>query len=111
MTVSVVLALACLLHAAAKLTGQTRMRASASGFGIAWERYRLIGPAELMPAAGVLGGLASHPLGLAAALCLGVLLLGAVVTHVRAGVSPREMLPAVLVLTVDGVYVAVALSS
>jgi hypothetical protein len=111
MTVSVVLALACLLPGAAKLTGQTRMRASASHFGIAWERYRLIGVAELLAAAGVLAGLAWHPLGLAAALCLGLLLLGAVVTHVRAGDSPREMLPVLLVLMVDGVYLAVALSS
>jgi len=65
-TISLLLAAACLLPAAGKLTGQPRMRKSAAHFGIPWPRYRLIGAAELAAAAGILIGLWWHPLGLAA---------------------------------------------
>ena len=66
-TISLLLAAACLLPAAGKLTGQPKMRKSAAHFGIPWPRYRLIGVAELAAAAGILIGLWWHPLGLAAA--------------------------------------------
>ncbi|MGO9083380.1 MAG: DoxX family protein [Streptosporangiaceae bacterium] len=56
-TISLLLAAACLLPAAGKLTGQPRMRQSAAHFGIPWPRYRLIGIAELAAAAGILIGL------------------------------------------------------
>jgi hypothetical protein len=45
-TISLLLAAACLLPAAGKLTGQPRMRHSAAHFAIPWPRYRLIGPAR-----------------------------------------------------------------
>lgn len=66
-TISLLLAAACLLPAAAKLSGQPKMRKSAAHFGIPWPRYRLIGAAELAATAGILTGLWWHPLGLAAA--------------------------------------------
>src|ERR1700732_1379735 len=66
-TISLLLAAACLLPAAGKLTGQPRLRKSAAHFGIPWPRYRLIGVAELAATAGILIGLWWHPLGLAAA--------------------------------------------
>jgi uncharacterized membrane protein YphA (DoxX/SURF4 family) len=60
-TISLLLAAACLLPAAGKLTGQPKMRKSAAHFGIPWPRYRLIGVAELAAAAGILIGLWWHP--------------------------------------------------
>ena len=84
-TISLLLAAACLLPAAGKLTGQPRMRKSAAHFGIPWPRYRLIGVAELAAAAGILTGLWWHPLGLAAAAGMALLLIGAMITHRRAG--------------------------
>ena len=60
-TISLLLAAACLLPAAGKLTSQPRMRKSAAHFGIPWPRYRLIGAAELAAAAGILTGLWWHP--------------------------------------------------
>jgi DoxX-like family len=60
-TISLLLAAACLLPAAGKLTGQPRMRKSAVHFGISWPRYRLIGAAELAAATGILTGLWWHP--------------------------------------------------
>src|SRR6185312_4558120 len=83
-TISLLLAAACLLPAAGKLTGQPRMRQSAAHFGIPWSRYRLIGAAELAAAAGVMIGLWWHPLGVAAAAGMALLLIGALITHRRA---------------------------
>jgi DoxX-like family len=110
-TLSVILSVLCLLPAAGKLIGHPRMRASASHFGIAWERYRLIGVAELAAAAGVLAGLAWRPIGVSAGFCLAALILGALYTHIRAGDSPREAAPAVVVVIVDALYLGVALTN
>ena len=54
---SVLLAVACLVPAIAKLGAHPKMLASAGHFGIPWSRYRLIGVAELLAAAGVIAGL------------------------------------------------------
>src|SRR6202046_1460038 len=97
-TISLLLATACVLPAAGKLAGQPRMRKSAAHFGIPWPRYRLIGVAELAAAAGILIGLWWHPLGLAAAAGMALLLPGAIVAHRRAADSVKEMAPALLAL-------------
>ena len=106
--VSILLTLLCLLPAAAKLSGQARMRQSAQRFGIAWERYRLIGVAELAAAVGILAGLRVRPLGAAAALGMALLLIGALVTHSRAGDAAKEQAPAGVALLVSIAYLAVA---
>ena len=93
-TISLLLAAACLLPAAGKLTGQPKMRKSAAHFGIPWPRYRLIGVAELAAAAGILTGLWWHPLGLAAAAGMALLLLGAIIAHRKAADNAKEMAPA-----------------
>jgi uncharacterized membrane protein YphA (DoxX/SURF4 family) len=105
---SILLALLCLLPAAAKLTGQPRMRQSAQHFGIAWEQYRLIGVAELAATVGVLAGLRLRPLGIAAAVGMIVLLIGALITHSRAGDAAKEQAPAGLALLVTIAYLVVA---
>lgn len=110
-SLSLILAGACLVPAGAKLTSHPRMRASAAHFGIAWQQYRLIGLAEVGAAAGVLAGLLWRPMGLVAGMGLALLLLGAVFTHLRAGDSARELAPALLIMAVDALYLAVALSS
>jgi hypothetical protein len=108
-TISLLLAAACLLPAASKLTGQPRMRKSAAHFGISWSRYRLIGIAELAAAAGILIGLWWHPLGVAAAAGTAVLLLGAIITHRKAADSAKEMAPALLALLLTLAYLTIAL--
>ena len=110
-TVSLLLAAACLLPAAAKLLGHPKMRHSAAHFGIPWLRYRLIGVAELAAAAGVLIGLWWHPLGVAAAAGMALLLLGAMITHRRTADSGKEMAPALLALAITIAYLAIALTS
>jgi uncharacterized membrane protein YphA (DoxX/SURF4 family) len=110
-TISLLLAVACLLPAVGKLTAQPRMRKSAAHFGIPWPRYRLIGVAELAAAAGILAGLWWHPVGLAAAAGMVLLLLGALITHRRAADSGKETAPALLALAITIAYLAVALTS
>ncbi len=110
-TMSLLLAAACLLPAAGKLTGQSKMRQSAAHFGIPWPRYRLIGAAELAAAAGILAGLWWQPLGVAAAAGMALLLLGALVTHRRAADSGKEMAPALFALAITLAYLAIALTS
>jgi len=109
-TISLLLAVACLLPAAAKLTGQPRMRESAAHFGIPWPRYRLIGVAELAAAAGILIGLWWHPLGVAAAAGMTMLLLGAIITHRKAADNVKEMVPALVGLVLTLAYLAIALT-
>jgi len=110
-TISLLLAATCLLPAAGKLTGQPKMRKSAAHFGIPWRRYRLIGAAEVAAGAGVLIGLWWHPLGVAAAAGMVVLLTGALIIHRRALDSAKEMAPALLALAITLAYLAIALTS
>jgi uncharacterized membrane protein YphA (DoxX/SURF4 family) len=108
--VSLLLAVGCLLPAAAKLLGHPKMRQSAAHFGIPWPRYRLIGAAELAAAAGVLIGLRWHPIGVAAAAGMAALLLGAVITHRKAADSGKDMAPALLTLAITLAYLAISLT-
>ena len=87
------------------------MRQSAAHFGIAWPRYRLIGAAELAAAAGILIGLWWHPLGVAAAAGMALLLLGALITHQRTADGGKEMAPALIALVLTLAYLAIALTS
>jgi uncharacterized membrane protein YphA (DoxX/SURF4 family) len=110
-SLSLILAAACLIPAGAKLTSQPRMRASAAHFGIAWQRYQLVGLTELAAAIGVLAGLLWRPIGLVAGMGLAVLLLAAIATHLRAGDSGRELGPALLILAFDALYLGVTFGS
>ena len=107
---SLLLATTCLLPAAGKLLGHPKMRQSAAHFGIGWRNYQLIGVAELAAAAGILIGLRWHPLGVAAAAGMVLLLLGAVITHRKAADSGKEMAPALLALAITLAYLAIALT-
>ncbi len=70
------------------------MRDAATHFGIAWERYRLIGVLELAGASGVLIGFALTALGALAAIGLTLLMIAAIAVHRRAGDPPGQMAPA-----------------
>ena len=108
---SILLAAACLVPASAKLLGHPKMQKSAAHFGIPWRHYRLIGVAELAAAAGVLAGLWWHPLGVAAAAGMAVLLTGALITHRRALDTAKEMAPALLTLAITIAYLAIVATS
>jgi hypothetical protein len=110
LALSLLLALACLGPAAAKLAGAPAVRESAAHFGIPWNRYRLISVPEMAAAIGVLAGLRVHALGVVAACGMAILLIGALIAHRRAGDSIAAMAPALAAVAVTAGYLAVALT-
>ena len=110
LALSLLLALACLGPAGAKLAGAPAVRESAAHFGIPWNRYRLISLPELAAAIGVLAGLRHPALGVAAACGMAILLLGALTAHRRARDSIATMAPALAAFVITAGYLAVALT-
>jgi hypothetical protein len=108
--ISLLLLLACIVPASAKLAGAPAVRESAAHFGIPWNRYQLISMPELAAAAGVLAGLWLRPLGVAAASGIAVLLIAALVAHRRARDDIKTMAPAVAAAVITAAYLIVALA-
>ena len=111
-TLSLLVAASCLLPAAGKLFGHPKMRQSAAHFRhplaqVPAHRSRPNWP----PPQASWSGLWWHPLGLAAAAGMILLLLGALITHRRAADSGKEMTPALLALAITIAYLAIALTS
>jgi uncharacterized membrane protein YhaH (DUF805 family) len=94
-TLAVVLALAFLAAGGSKLASAPQTVDMADHLGIKRDRYRLIGVPELLGAAGVLVGLEIVAIGVAAAVGLAALTIGAAVTHRRAHDAPKDIAPAV----------------
>lgn len=80
---SVVLAVAFVASGGMKLRPGDAVPQMARHMRFPTVAYRFIGGAELLGAAGLLVGLAVVPLGVAAAIALGVLMVGAVGAHLR----------------------------
>ena len=109
--ISILLMLACIVPASAKLAGAPAVRESAAHFGIPWSRYRLISLPELAAAAGVLAGLWLYPLGVAAACGMAMLLMGALAAHRRAKDDVKTMAPALVAAAITAAYLISALAS
>lgn len=84
----------------AKVAAVPAMRTRAEHVGFTVSAYRRIGVLELGGVAGLLAGAAVPLIGVLAATGLLLLLLGAVVTHVRNGDGPKELAPAVVLAVV-----------
>lgn len=104
--VSVLLAGAVLGAGGSKLAGVPAMKESAAHLGFSYPSYQRIGALEVAGGLGVLLGLAVAPLGVLAAVCLALLLVLAVVAHVRKGDGP-QVFGAAAVLAVLSVVAAV----
>ena len=89
-----------------KLVGLRQSLAIRDHLGVKPVQWRLIGLLELAGVAGVLVGLVWPPIGIAAAIGLALLVLGAIVFHVRASDSVADTAPAVIGL---GLAVATAI--
>jgi hypothetical protein len=89
-----------------KLFGVRQSLAIRDHLGVEPVQWRLIGLLELAGVAGVLVGLVWPPIGVAAAIGLALLVLGAIVFHVRASDSVADTAPAVIGL---GLAVATAI--
>jgi DoxX-like family len=89
-----------------KVIGVRQSLAIRDHLGVDPTQWRLIGLLELAGVAGVLAGLKWAPIGIAAAIGLTLLILGAIVFHVRASDSVADTAPAVIGL---GLAVATAI--
>lgn len=94
--VGAILALAFLAAGGAKLAGAPAMRESATHLGFPFTTYRGIGALEVVGAIGLLAGFANEYIGIAAAIGLALLMIGAVGTHVKAGDSVGKFAPALV---------------
>jgi DoxX-like family len=88
-----------------KLFGVRQSLAIRDHLGVKPAQWRMIGLLELAGVTGVLVGLAWAPIGVAAAIGLSLLALGAIVFHGRASDSIADTAPAVIAL---GLAVATA---
>ncbi|MGK8488149.1 DoxX family protein [Nocardia asiatica] len=89
---------------AAKALGAPSMRERAAHVGYTVAAYRAIGCAEMAGALGLLLGIWCQELGVGAGIGLLLLLIGAVVVHVRTGDGVREFAPAVVCCVVTVAY-------
>jgi uncharacterized membrane protein YphA (DoxX/SURF4 family) len=71
-----------------KLAGRADMRASAEQLGFSYPTYRRIGALETAAVLGLLVGLRVPAFGLAAAIGLALLMVGAAISHLRHGDGP-----------------------
>lgn len=101
--VTILLALLFTFSSAIKLLGAPQSLAIRDHLGVKPVQWRVIGALELAGVVGVLVGLAWAPIGVAAAIGLALLSVGAVAFHVRASDGLAKMAPAVI-----GVVLAVA---
>jgi hypothetical protein len=76
----------------AKVLAVPVMRAAAAHHGLTVAQYRIVGALELAGVVGLIAGFALPPLGIAAAIGLILLLLGAAAAHLK----ERDPLPRVL---------------
>ena len=97
-TVVVTLLLAALFTFAAsiKLLGVPKSLAIRDHLGVSATQWRMIGALELTGVVGVLAGLLWSPIGIAAAIGLALLSIGAVAFHLRASDRVVDMAPAVI---------------
>jgi hypothetical protein len=97
-TVIVTLLLAALFTFSAriKMLGVSRSLAIRDHLGVKPLQWRLIGALEFAGVAGVLVGLAWPPIGIAAAIGLALLSIGAIAFHIKASDRVVDMAPAVI---------------
>lgn len=92
----ILLALAYGMSGVQKIVGAKMAIASADHVGASHGLYKVVGALELLAAIGLLVGLAVWPLGVAAGIGLVLLMVGALVFHIRAGDKIAQFAPAVV---------------
>lgn len=107
---SSVLALACLASGLSKITAQQGMVDQLTGLGVASRFIPVLGTLLVAGAAGLVIGNWVGALGVAAAACLVLYFLGAVLTHLRAGDAKGSTPPAVLATTAAAALILRVLS-
>lgn len=95
----------------AKLVAVPAMRARAAHVGVSVDAYRRIGALEIMAVLGIILGVVMPVMGALAATGLVLLVVGAVVAHLRNGDGIRELTPALVLGAVAAAFVALVLAN
>lgn len=104
-----VLVIAFAVLGTAKLAAAPAMRARAEHVGLGVDVYRRIGALEVLAVLGILVGAAVPVIGALAAAGLILLLVGAVIAHLRNGDTFRELVPALVLAAVAVAFVILVL--
>ncbi|MFD0370170.1 DoxX family protein [Streptomyces sp. NPDC059071] len=110
-TLAVVLTLVFLPLGAAKIAAVPFMRQAAAHLGMSPSLYRVVGALEVAGAVGLVLGLASAPIGVAAGIGLALLMTAAAVVHLRHGDPPARALPAAVLALTAVAYAGVAIGT
>ncbi|GAB2580767.1 hypothetical protein GCM10027168_11970 [Streptomyces capparidis] len=110
-TLAVVLTLVFLSLGAAKIAAVPFMRQAAAHLGMSPGLYRVVGGLEVAGTIGLVLGLASAPLGVAAAIGLALLMTAAAVVHLRHGDPPVRAMPAAVMALTAVAYAGVAIGT
>ncbi|MEU6827194.1 DoxX family protein [Nocardia beijingensis] len=102
------LALEMIAVGAPKVLAVQAMRERATHAGIPVSGYRVIGALEIVGAAGLLIGIGWHPIGRLAGVAIVLLMVGALITHVRAKDKLADMIPAIVTALLAVTYLVVA---
>lgn len=106
--VGIVIALAFLAAGLAKVTKNDQMVEAAERLGFSITQFQLLGAAEIAGAVGVVAGIVSddlEPLGIAAAVGLVIVGIGAGVVHLKAGDEPKAVAPPIVLAMLAVVYI------
>lgn len=93
----------------AKILRQPSLIARTERLGFSVRQIQGIGALEVAGAAGLVAGLFWRPLGVAAAIGLVALLIGAAISHRRAGDGAKEVVPAVWLALVSAASAVLAI--
>jgi DoxX-like protein len=94
-----------------KVIKQKRMRDSARHLGYSVAEFQAIGGVEIAAGAGLVAGQFWAPVGIAAAIGLVALLIGAVLSIRRAGDGLRDMIPAIWIGALAAVTAVLGITS
>lgn len=108
---AVLLALAFGAGGGQKVAGVKSAMDSADHVRFSHNAYKGIGALELLAAVGLLVGLAVWPLGVAAGAGLVLLMIGAIITHIRVGDKIAQFAPALVLGVLSLVEVIVRAAS
>lgn len=103
--------LQAVLLGGAKVLQTEPMRERAAHVGFTPSAYSRIGALELLAAAGVVIGIAVHPIGVLAAVGLLLLLAGAIIAHLRSGDRVAQLVPALVVAALTTAYLVAVVTS
>ena len=104
------LGIASLGSAVQKLRRDPRVVETMHGVGVTDRQMPILAVLEILGAVGLLVGIWIVPIGIAAAACLALYFIGAVVAHIRAKVPAKDALPAAVLVLLALATLALELS-